>query len=435
VREPVLPERYVDRIAARERQKRHLPEGQSLSRRLEYDAASLHTVETITEVAEDEWDALVGDDEFYASHAWLRSIEQEPDMEARYLLARSGSGELVGALPTYFWDGGGPAATTSHYDPFAVFCEGLPAKRRDAWLPQLLLGTRAGYSNAVLVDRKLPPEERAETLRGLVDAALELADEREVGTAAMMYLTPEKVAEAAPAFVGRARALRSSAAVSIGIEWESFDGYLESLSGKRRGTVRRELRLFEQSGLTVSVERLGACIDRASELLAAVDEKYDTGATAEEERAYLAAQAELLDDRSVLFAARSGEEIVGVCLLYRFRDALYGRVVGFDYDKLGDDRVYANLAFYEPIRYAIDEGLRRVHFGTGSWEAKLLRGGELTPLWSLVRPPEDLADDVERALDEWNDTNHRWWVDNVARLKAELPDETWIGPGRATAPR
>ena len=397
--------------------------------------SALHAVEVVpagslTDVDEGEWDSLVGDDEFYASHAWLRSIEQETDMEARYLLARSGDGKLVGALPTYFWDGGGPAATTSHYDPFNLFCEGLPPERRDAWLPQLLLGTRAGFLNAVLVDRDLAPEERAGALRRLVDAAVALADERGAGTAAMMYLTPEMLAEAAPAFGGRARALRSSAEVSISVEWASFDEYLRSLSSKRRGTARRDVRQFADSGLTVSVERLGACIDRASVLLAAVDEKYDTGATSEDERAYLAAQVELLDDRSVVFAARAGEEIVGICLLYRWRDALYGRSVGFDYDKLGDDRAYATLSFYEPIRYAIDEGIRRIHLGTGSWEAKLLRGGELTPLWSLVRPPDDLAADVERSLDGWNDTNYRWWIDNVGRLKPELPDETWIAPGR-----
>ena len=60
--------------------------------------SALHAVEVVpagslTDVDEGEWDSLVGDDEFYASHAWLRSIEQETDMEARYLLARSGDGK------------------------------------------------------------------------------------------------------------------------------------------------------------------------------------------------------------------------------------------------------------------------------------------------------------------------------------------------------
>jgi hypothetical protein len=126
--------------------------------------------------------------------------------------------------------------------------------------------------------------------------------------------------------------------------------------------------------------------------------------------------------------------MIGFCLYYRWRDELFARVVGFDYEKMGDDRLYANLVFYEPIRYAIDEGIRRLHLGAGSLETKLLRGGELAPLWSLVCPPADVAPEVQRSLDGWNERRYQWWKDELGKLSPDFPEATWVAPGREPAP-
>jgi len=72
--------------------------------------------------------------------------------------------------------------------------------------------------------------------------------------------------------------------------------------------------------------------------------------------------------------ARRGADVLGFGLFYEAGRELYARAVGFDYARLGPERSYFSVLFYEPLRYAIATQLRRVHYGIESYDAKLLRG-------------------------------------------------------------
>jgi hypothetical protein len=61
-------------------------------------------------------------------------------------------------------------------------------------------------------------------------------------------------------------------------------------------------------------------------------------------------------------------------------------MVGFDYAALPGAYEYFTVAFYEPIRYAYAHGLRRIHLGRESYQAKVRRGARLRPLWGVLRP-------------------------------------------------
>lgn len=61
-------------------------------------------------------------------------------------------------------------------------------------------------------------------------------------------------------------------------------------------------------------------------------------------------------------------------------------IAGFDYNYITkNDYTYFNIAFYEPIKDAIEEGVKRIHFRPSSLQAKLKRGCNLEKLYLFVK--------------------------------------------------
>jgi hypothetical protein len=97
----------------------------------------------------------------------------------------------------------------------------------------------------------------------------------------------------------------------------------------------------------------------------------------------------------VLLCSTAEGRPVGCCLFYRHRGTVYLRAVGFDYEGLAGAFEYPTLAYYLPAGLP---GVRRLHAGIESPEAKALRGARLRPLWLLDlserSPLEECADEV-----------------------------------------
>jgi len=102
-------------------------------------------------------------------------------------------------------------------------------------------------------------------------------------------------------------------------------------------------------------------------------------------------QVDHLAARSVVFTCESAEGgdnggIAGIAVRYRWHKTIFGRFVGFDYDRLRGGREYFNLSIYASLRYAKREDFDRLHLGAGSWAAKGYRRAVLRPLWSAFVP-------------------------------------------------
>lgn len=112
--------------------------------------------------------------------------------------------------------------------------------------------------------------------------------------------------------------------------------------------------------------------------------------------ARLRRQGEHLESRAVVFACFDGNTVVGFALAYRWGGELALRVVGFDYGRLAGADEYAQLAVHAPLRYCYEHGLRRLHLGTESYEAKCRRGARARPLWAVTSLPGSHPDGVAR---------------------------------------
>jgi predicted N-acyltransferase len=330
----------------------------------------------------------------------------------------------MGALPAYFFGGEG----IKPYNHFELFIEptcGAAANRAE-WFPALLGGTRAGYANEVLLAPHLTAEEGGRVSASILRALFRMADVHQVRSVAFMYLNSQGVRDVGPHLGPDSRLLLTDADTFLDVSWSTFDEYLRWLTANRRRSAKREIRQFHGSGFKVSIGKLSEWYEEAGPLLSNLMNRYGARLTPEQMTRYLANQAAVLDDESVVFLCHQSGNLVGFSLFYDWAGTLYGRVCGLDYDRAGSNAEYFNLAYYLPIRYAIEQGLRSIRFGIKSYDAKLMRGAKLEPLWSAITASSSTSPQWRDALVGWNETEYGRWNELYGSLAGGLPEAQWL---------
>lgn len=203
----------------------------------------------------------------------------------------------------------------------------------------------------------------------LVQGAVKVADQNEVSSLHITFCT-ESEAEA-----GAQMGLMTRSSQQF--HWDNqgyadFDGFLASLSSRKRKNIRKERR--EANGFGGEIKELtGDAIE--PEHWDAIWRFYqDTGArkwgTPYLTRAFFEiAHAELRNDIMLLLAYREGRPVAGAMNMIG-ASALYGRYWGCIEDH---PCLHFELCYYRAIEYAIRTGLQRVEAGAQG-EHKLARG-------------------------------------------------------------
>jgi uncharacterized protein len=374
-----------------------------------------------------EWEALAARRSLYVAPRWLRSLEESPHFEPRYVLALDGD-RLVGALPAYVSSGAAGANTLYDHVELLVRPSQAASSRSD-WFPALLGGTRSGYTNELVLPRELGAEDRRKVVAALVRGLSKLADELDVQSIVFFYLTCEGLRDLQPVLTEDSAVLVAGGATRMEVTWSSFDEYLSWLPHTRRYFVRRELRRFAESGLSVSVEPLSDWYERVGELVANVERRHHQAGDPTRWTRIVHEKARELGESALVFLARSDDVAVACSLFFSWEGALYAWAWGCDYDRCGDDAEYFNLVYYLPIRHAIEHGLSTIHFGVEAYRAKIIRGATLLPLWAVVTAADrDLTARWMRGVEGWNATRHRELDEAYGKLLGGLSPEEWVVP-------
>jgi predicted N-acyltransferase len=167
----------------------------------------------------------------------------------------------------------------------------------------------------------------------------------------------------------------------INQDFKSFDGFLESLSSRKRKTIRRERRDALADGLTI--KWLSGPDLREHHWDAFHTFYEDTGnrkwGRPYLNRAFFSRLNETMPDRIVLMLAYDGDEPIAGALNFVGRERIYGRNWGCTRDV---PFLHFELCYYQAIDYAIAHGLSVVEAGAQG-EHKLARGYEPAMTHSL----------------------------------------------------
>ncbi|MCQ4041304.1 GNAT family N-acetyltransferase [Streptantibioticus rubrisoli] len=273
--------------------------------------------------------------------------------------------------------------------------EALATDRADHY-PTVALATFGSHHGVAHAPDRTPGQRLAvmAALPGLLaDAAAELG----CRSSALLY-----VPEPAAAEVDRAATGAGYTAALLGAEGvaqltaSSWEEYLAGLSSRRRTRLRKELKEYERSGFRTVIRRGPEAIDdEVVALQVAHRAKYGLpGGDERVRRDFDGIRAELGESCLVLGAEWDGE-LLGFVLFLRTDEALFARTAGFAPQAQG---CYLALTYHEAARFAVEGGIRRIHYGMAAYEAKFARGCELQPRWGWFAFHGPDADAYREAL-------------------------------------
>ncbi|MFF0144107.1 GNAT family N-acetyltransferase [Amycolatopsis sulphurea] len=165
----------------------------------------------------------------------------------------------------------------------------------------------------------------------------------------------------------------------------SHEEYFAALPSRRKTRLRKEKAQYVEQGLrTVVRSGRNAVTDDLVVLQAQLRAKHGMSGDLEQVRKEFFDIRDTVGDSVVVVSAERDGEVVGftLCLYDKDRNELYARSSGFDHDAPG---LYFALVYQEIPAWAADHGIRRIYFGTSTYEAKRARGCAMLPLYGQLR--------------------------------------------------
>ncbi|HEY0936389.1 MAG TPA: GNAT family N-acetyltransferase, partial [Trebonia sp.] len=164
-----------------------------------------------------------------------------------------------------------------------------------------------------------------------------------------------------------------------------LDDYLAALPRGRRSAVRRELRAGASGTAEIYVGETARPHLAAAARLSAHAYR-QRGQPADDDRArpiYRRLLDECGDDFALTLVSDGSGPVASACLVAGKTDLLLYSA-GLELPRSQAVAGYFNAAYYLPIEFAYQRGLRRILLGPTGWHTKRLRGARFTPLCSAV---------------------------------------------------
>jgi predicted N-acyltransferase len=355
---------------------------------------------------------LADPDIIWEDARWCRFTERTDLHEMRYLEVHEGDRTvalaplLITAKPggLLFYDAprlagtAGSMAEPELLDPsdqqrWAELTATLPAADE---YPSLALATFGNHHGVAHAPGRTVDQRRA-LMAALPELLLQTADELGCRSVALLYIDESDAAD-----VDQSASRAGYTSTLLGAEGvlelpdTSWEGYLAGLSKRRRYQARKELRIYAEAGFH-TVVRTGP--DAFSEELVALQVahrlKYGLPSGEDRVRRDLNAVRDELGESCVVFTAERDGQIGSFTLYLRTREALFARTGGTAPDAKG---CYFAVDYHETARWAIENAIRRVHYGMASYEAKATRGCELRPRWGWFAFQGTQADSYRKVL-------------------------------------
>ena len=360
------------------------------------DAYTLDLVPSIDALPAADWDRLAGTSNPFVSHAFLKALEDgaatggESGWDPMHLVLRDSEGRLVAAMPHYLkhhsygeyvfdhsWANAFMRAGGEYYPKMLSAIPFTPATG-----PRFLTGDVA-------------PALAAQLRGALATGMTQYLDRLNLSSAHINFLPEaDMTALAAQGWMTRA---------SIQFHWhndgyDSFDGFLEALSSRKRKNIRKERRTVTEAGvrlLRLSGDDISAAhIDDFYRFyLSTIDRKWGGAYLTQEVFHHL---RDSMADRMLLVMAEHDGRIIGGALNFIGEDTLFGRNWGADIDI---PCLHFEACYYQAIEFAIERRLAVVEAGAQGFH-KVQRGYMPVTTWSAHWIAHDgFRAAVERFLD------------------------------------
>lgn len=335
------------------------------------DAPRLRVVDTLADVSEPAWDALLDPAcTPFQKRRWLHAMEREgcateaTGWHPRHLTLWRGD-SLVAAAPAYVREDSQGEFVFDHGWANAAHRAGI------RYYPKLTLSVpfTPATGRRFLV---APGEDRAALTRTLCEAAVRFAREEKLSSVHVLFPTEEEAehAEAAGAMTR----------LGVQYQWDNpgyrgYDEFLARFDSKRRHQLRREARAAGEQGITLRTRRGDALSEAdapmAYRLYLSTVDKFAWGRRYLNEGFFRRVLRDFREHVELVEAVKDGRVVAGA-INVASPTHLYGRYWGC-FEEFAF--LHFNVCYYHSIGECIARGVRRFEGGAGG-EHKVTRGFE-----------------------------------------------------------
>ncbi|MYL23249.1 GNAT family N-acetyltransferase [Halomonas alkaliantarctica] len=334
-------------------------------------------------VTASQWDHLVDPDQPFLRHAYLHALEASGSVSAAtgwepaHLVVWQGE-DLVGALPLY--------RKHHSYGEYVfdwTFADALE-RAGGRYYPKAL--SAIPYTPVPGQRTLVAPESDAAAVRqALAQGWRRLCDDEGLSSWHLLFSAQEDVA------AWQALCPELIAREGVQFQWRDagqerarfgdFDGFLATLTAKRRKMIKRERRIVAEQGITLHrLEGEAITAEALSHFYRCYTRTYhERGRPPYLNRDFFQRLRRTMPESLLLVQARVGERPVAAALYFRGTQSLYGRYWG---SEVIADCLHFEACYYQGIEYCLEQGLTLFDPGTQG-EHKLVRGFHPQRLCSL----------------------------------------------------
>ncbi|MGP9499939.1 GNAT family N-acetyltransferase [Halomonas sp. AOP22-C1-8] len=329
----------------------------------------LSTLSAMENIEASQWDALVGHDQPFLRHAFLHALEasgsvrRETGWEPCHACVWR-AGQLVGALPMY---------RKHHSYGEYVFDWGWAEAFERAggtYYPKAL--SAIPFTPVPGVRTLLASHLNAEAIRALLASAWQTLCHQEALSSWHLLFADEHDVTA-----WQAQFPQLTVREGLQFQWQDagfgdFDGFLASLTSKRRKMIKRERRLVAEQGLNVvRLEGQEITQETMTHFYRCYSMTYlERGRSPYLNHAFFERLRQTMPETLMLVQAQLNGQPVASALYFRGEHTLYGRYWGSEVEA---DCLHFEACYYQGIEYCLQNGLTRFDPGTQG-EHKLVRG-------------------------------------------------------------
>jgi len=352
----------------------------------------IRTLNSIEKVKRESWDALIDDNPF-ASHGWLKTVEETyiEDMRPRYILFEDAE-KLAGATVCYYQKKSDIVETL---DDLLFGRIRVPLSRLGfSFLPALICCPIFCYGQHFLILKGLRPVQKEFIMIELLRAVEQEGARERLPIAFPNVMESEDMLARLLKERGYRRTRHMSLSY-IDIEWKSFPEYVNHVRHLRKGTnkaINNEINRNRKEGVIIRpIEDLK---ENEVRLYALLNDNY----MRYNQRPFMfrlpfiTKTKEHLGKDAVFYISLKKGVITGVSILMKRQKTGYGLLLGIDHEIAGNDFTYFNIAYYRPIMDAISEGMTRLYFGPAMYQSKISRGCKTDNVSLYYKPYQRITD-------------------------------------------
>ncbi len=344
------------------------------------------------------WDTLLGRNDFYSSSSWLGHVELMDSAYGGYLLRRR-DGRLRAGMTVH--EMGFGASPFNRVDSRVVNACHKAAPQahlpedllRDLLLPALNCGGRTIGHSRVLTDGDAGGEESADDVRALLDRAEEIAGQRGLRSVCALYVDGEDAVFRSALRDAGFLEFENGRSSILDVDFADFDEYLGRFSQRRRKAYRKERRIIREAGVRIDVEEMD---EKNSSIIAAQGannlRRYGWEVTERKTQHVYNIAMQALPGMNELLVARDAQGVpIGTLAFLQWRDEIYVRQIGFDYNRLNGLPLYFDMGFYRVIEEALSRGVRLIDDSIEQEATKRSRGYRQLVKYAYVKCMEPAA--------------------------------------------